>query len=108
MPYRVPFILIQLGSQAQKRAGLPFNSLGVGGGDSQLLGGDQSFLGGGPYFRAGYHRGVSMQWARKDLGNTLFLLLLPQTLDPLCLCFLYSSLVPSTKSLLLGTQNMVV
>lgn len=50
--HRAPFILVQLGSQAQERAALPFN-LGSGGGDSQLLGGDPSFLGGGPSSRAG-------------------------------------------------------
>lgn len=92
-----PSIRSQQGAQAQQGAALPLNTSGPGGGGSQLLGRDQIILGRGSSSRAGCHRGVSMQGAGQDLGSTFLLLLLPQIPESLCSCFLYFSLVHSTK-----------
>lgn len=48
--------------------------------------------------RAEYHGECPYSEARQDLGCSFFLLLLPQTLELLHLCFLYLSVVPNTKS----------
>lgn len=83
MPYRAPFILIQLCFQAQDRAALPFNSLRGGWGERE--GGTASCWEGTRAFweeghipgRAEYHGECPYSEARQDLGCSFFLLLLP-------------------------------
>lgn len=98
MPHRAPFILIQLGSQAQDGAALPFNSLGVGGGDSCGDGPRVFWKEGHIPSRAERHRECPCSEVRQDLCCRFSWLLLPQTLEHLCLCFLCLSVVPNAKS----------